>query len=284
MTDESNPHADKSTEENKAVELAASEEAAKAAEAVAAQEAADAAVKKAEETKGDLPDPDKEKEDTPEDIASEGAEADAEGTEEEKELDTALYGDTSSDVGNSTLQLLQNAGVTPEDAKALLYDAVSKNDMSLIDKDALTKAVGEANATIILLGAKTYAAEVADNNTAIAKEVHGVVGSEANWETIQTWAETNVSDADKLELNQMIVGGGAKARFAATELMNKYNADKANTEITDTARVDGDVDTSSQSDMLTAKQAYAKLAEANRKGLDTTAIRAARARGRAKGI
>jgi len=272
MSDESNPHDDKSTEEKKAADLAANEQASKEAEALAAKEAALEAAKTAAEKSKDLP------------------KADPEGEEEEGKdtsetpLDTEAYGDTGSEVGNSVLKLMQDAGATPDEAKALLFEAVQKNDMSLIDLPALEAKVGKSAATIIVSGSKTYAAEVAEKNSAISKAVFEAAGGEQNWTTIRSWAEDNVSDSDMAGYNDLISKGGPTARYAASELLAKYNADSSNTEITDTPTIVADVDTSSSSEAITAKEYYARLVVAKRTGADEKPIKAARARGRAKGI
>lgn len=217
-------------------------------------------------------------------------EADAEKVEDtveesEAELDVEAWGDTKSEVGNSVLQLIQNAGGTPEQAKALLFEAVRDNDMSKIDKAELTNLVGEANATIIMSGASTFANEIAAKNIEIAKTVNEAVGGNDNWIAVQNWVDTsNISESEKAEYNELLASGGARARFAATELLNKYNADSGNTQITDTNRIDPDVDTETQSEAITAKEYYSRMAMASRKGEDTTSIKAARARGRKQGI
>ena len=264
----------KSTEEKKAAEAAANEAKAKEEAAVAAAEAKEAAIKAAKETEGDLP-----KEETEEE-ESEGEK------ETEAPLDTDKFGDAKSEVGNSVLRLLQNAGATPEDAKALLFDAVQKNDMSLVDQAKLTELVGEANTVIIMNGAQTFANEIVAKSAALETEVTSVVGSKETWTTIQDWAEKtdSITDAEVAEYNGLLELGGASARFAATELLAKYNADKSNTQITDTPRISADVDTSSSSEAISAKEYYARMDRASRTGEDTAPIRAARARGRKKGL
>ena len=112
-------------------------------------------------------------------------EADAEKVEDtveesEAELDVEAWGDTKSEVGNSVLRLIQNAGGTPDQAKALLFEAVRDNDMSKIDKAELTNLVGEANATIIMTGASAFATEIAAKNIEIAKTVNEAVGGNDN--------------------------------------------------------------------------------------------------------
>jgi hypothetical protein len=277
MTDKTNPHSDKGTEERKADELAAQETVRKEAEAVAAKEAAVAAAKTAAETSKDLPKEEEPKEEPSKETPSEEKEG-------ETPLDTTVFGDTGSEVGNSVLQLLQNAGATPDEAKGLLFEAVQKNDMGLIDETALVAKVGEASAKIILSGAKTFALELAETNRAAEEAVYSVAGNAENWTKVQTWAEKAMSDAEMADYNALISKGGASARFAATELLTKFNGDKGNTQITDTPRVDADVDTSSASEATTSKEYFDQMVVAKRKGLDTTAIKAARARGRAKGL
>jgi hypothetical protein len=274
MTDESNPHSNVSTEERKAAEIA--EQAA--AKETPVEETPIQAVSNTE-VKANPVDPEADAA-LVEDDKEEGKPDDGEAP-----LDTQAWGDTNSEVGNSVLRLIQNAGGTPEQAKALLFDAVRDNDMSKIDKAELTNLVGESNATIIMSGAASYATEIAAKNVEIAKTVNEAVGGSENWEAIQNWSDnSDLPDAEKAEYNELLSAGGAKARFAATELLNKYNADSGNTQITDTNRVDPDVDTTTQSEAITAREYYKRMAMANRKGQDTTAIKAARAKGRKLGI
>ncbi len=278
-----NPHSTVGTDEREAKANAAKVAEDKAAAAVAAKEAAEKAAAEAEATKGDLP-----KEETPEETDEEKAEREAKEAAEtrDKPLDTETYGDTGSEVGNNVLTLIQNAGVSADDAKALLFDAVQSNDMSKIDRDALVEKVGEATANIILTGTATFAAEVAKQSKEILEAVTGAVGSAENWTKVQEWAEKTdtLSDKEAGEYNDLIKKGGASARFAASELLAKYNADAKNTEITDNPRVSADVDTSTASEAITAAEAYKRLELASRRGEDLAPIRAARARGRAKGI
>ena len=240
-----NPHSEKSTTERVNEEAAAKAAADKEAAAVAAKAEAEAAAAKAAETAGDLP---KEAEEKPETDEEKAAREEKEATEaRDKPLDTETYGDTGSEVGNNVLQLVQNAGVSAEEAKSLLFDAVKANDMSKIDRAALVAKVGEAQANIILSGTATFAAEVAKQSKEVLEAVTSVAGSSENWTKVQTWAEatTTLTDAEAGEYNELIKKGGASARFAASELLAKYNADAKNTEITDNPRVSADVDTSS---------------------------------------
>lgn len=147
----------------------------------------------------------------------------AEATEsDDKPLDVAVWGDTGSETGNAVLTLLQNSGVSPEDAKALLWDAVQAGDVTKIDRDALVEKVGKTKAHLIMTGVTGF---LGDREAAIAEvkaTVHGAVGGEDNWNTIRDWAKTNVKADELADLSDMIDAGGVKARLAAQELKSRY--------------------------------------------------------------
>lgn len=144
-----------------------------------------------------------------------------------KDLDTTVWGDTNSEVGNSTLTLLQNAGTTPEEAKALLFDAISSGDVTKIDKDALIEKVGKDNANLVLAGVKGYISENAERVTSVKTAVYEEAGSQENWNKMTDWA--NANNVDLSEYAPLIDRGGAAARFAVTEIKAKFNADSKNT-------------------------------------------------------
>ena len=159
----------------------------------------------------------------------EGSTEEEENTEEENALDTTVWGDTGSEVGNSTLTLLQNADVSTEEAKALLYDAVVAGDISKIDQEALEAKVGKAKATLILTGVKGFIQETADKNAAIKEVVYEAAGGEQTWNKLAEWAKA--SNTDISEYAALIDAGGAQARFAVQEITGLYNADPKNTAI-----------------------------------------------------
>ena len=151
-------------------------------------------------------------------------------TPEEVVLDTTVWGSTGSEVGNSTLALLQDAGVDTDTAKALLYDAVQAGDITQIDAAALEAAVGKSRATLVMTGVKGY---IAENNERVAetnKAVYEASGGEENWKTMIDWAKTN--SVDLTEYAPLIDAGGAQARFAVSEIQARFNGDVKNTPLT----------------------------------------------------
>lgn len=183
-----------------------------------AERAAARAAKEAEKkSKEESDDPDAQ---TPEDASEE---------DEEKPLDTSVWGDTGDEVANSVLQTLQNAGVSTEEAKALLWDAVSEGDPKKVDRDALVEKVGKAKATLIMAGVEN----VTDRNNKRIAEVseiaHEAAGGKDNWTKATKWARDKLKKDDLNEIRDMLDKGGRQARFAAAELVDLYNADPNNT-------------------------------------------------------
>jgi len=161
-------------------------------------------------------------------------EATEESPEEEQEekdepLDTSVWGDTGDEIANSVLQTLQNSGVSTSDAKALLWDAVEAGDPSKVDRDALVEKVGKAKASLIMAGVENVTAR----NNARVQEVLGIAheaaGGETNWAKVRDWAQKNVSAEDMNEYREMLDAGGRKAKYAAAQLVQEYNASPNNT-------------------------------------------------------
>lgn len=211
-------------------------------------------------------------------------------------LDADVWGSTGSDVGDSVLTMLQNADVSVDDAKALLFDAVQAGDVTKIDAAALEAKVGKTKATLIMAGITTFVGEQATRNSQIVADIKEASGGEENWTKMTAWTKgkdadgkPNVSDADLTEYRGMIDKGGAMARFAVSEIAAKYNADKANTTLESTSAPkpmlgDGGP---GQGSRATSKAEYvAELTKAHRKGASETElaeITAARHLGRSQG-
>ena len=217
----------------------------------------------------------------------EGEGKDGEGEEKPAELDTTVWGDTGSEVGNSALTLIQNAGVTTDEAKALLFDAVQSGDITKIDKAALEEKVGKANATLVLAGVKGFITETAEKNAGIRSQVFEAAGGESQWNTMLDWSKT--AGVDLSEYAPLIDAGGAQARYAVTEIMGKYNADPKNTQVTvkPVTREEPSTSAAPAVKPLTRAEYVTKLEKAVNSGasqreIDT--ITAARRAGRAQGI
>ncbi len=221
--------------------------------------------------------------------AEETAEAEPEAeSADAAPYDSSVWGDTGSDVGNSVLGMLEESGISTEDAKALMFDAVMEGDITKIDVDALADKVGKNAANIIMSGAKTFIAESAVKTAAIVSEVHTAVGGKDNWDAASKWASTNIPEATLAEYRPMIDKGGPSARFAAAEILAAYNADGNNSTLApSTPRAEGTSVSPPASTATTRAEYFAALEKANRRGAsprEIAAIQADRNRGRSKGI
>lgn len=223
------------------------------------------------------------------------AEAPAEATEEEAPvektdtvLDTAVWGDSGSEVGNSVLGMLQDSGVSTDDAKALMYDAIQAGDVSMIDQAALAAKVGKNAAAIILSGTKSFIAENAAKNEVAIQEVHKTAGGKDNWDAVAKWASASLPESELSEYRPMIDKGGASARFAVSEIIAAYNNAPANSSIaTNTPRVEATSTSPPARTAMSRAEYVAALDKAHRKGAsnkEIATIQAARMIGRKQGL
>lgn len=203
-------------------------------------------------------------------------------------LDTDVWGDSGSDVGNSVLGMLQNSGVSTEDAKALMYDAVMAGDATKIDKAALTEKVGKHAAEIILTGTKAFIAETAAKTAEAVKAVHAAAGSKDNWDKASSWASKNIPEETLAEYRPMIDSGGAQARFAVSEIIAAYNKAPQNSSISTTStRVEATSTSPPARTAMSRAEYVAALDKAHRKGAsnkEIATIQAARNLGRKQGL
>lgn len=211
----------------------------------------------------------------------------AEQDESSGALDTDVWGDTGSEVGNSTLTLIQNAGVSTEDAKALLYDAVVAGDATKVDVAKLEELVGKDKATLVIAGVKGFITETNEKNSSIRSAVFDAAGGEDTWNKVVDWAKS--SDTDLSEYAPLIDAGGAQARFAVAEIKAKYNADANNTALPKEGQAPRQEGTSSTAPTIkplgTAEYVIA-LEKAYNKGdkQEMDRITAARRLGRSQGL
>ena len=174
----------------------------------------------------------KEKDDAEATEAEDGDKDGGEGDDDEddnKDLDTSVWGDTGDEVGNSVLQTLQNSGVSTEEAKALLWDAVESGDPTKVDRDALVEKVGKAKATLIMAGIENVTGK---NNAKIAevtKVANDTAGGKENWKKASAWAAKALPGDELDELRNMLDKGGRQAKFAVGEIVARYNDDPKNT-------------------------------------------------------
>lgn len=244
-----------------------------------AERAASAAAKaEAEKAKAAAPQDDAE---TPDDV-------DTQEREGEAELDTEVWGEYTDEVTNSVLTILQNSEIAPDTAKALLWDAVESGDPSRIDRDKLVETLGKAKATLVLAGIEN----VIDRNKRIIAEttkvVVGVAGSEANWKKAREWAVKTLSEDELGDYVDMLDAGGNKAKYAATQIIEQYNADPKNTALNaGQGQVTGDGKAETKIKGISRREYGEQLMKLERRGAtpaEFRALSAQRAAGKKQGI
>ena len=169
---------------------------------------------------------------TEETEAAEPEEGDEANESDEPELDTSVWGDAGDDVANSVLQTLQNSGVSTDEAKALLWDAVESGDPAKIDRDALVEKVGKAKATLIMAGVENVISRNNEKIAEVSKIAHESAGGPDNWAKAAKWAVAKLPEKELNELRDMLDKGGRQAKFAANEIVARYNSDPKNTALT----------------------------------------------------
>ncbi len=212
---------------------AADEAAHKAAEAAAAKAATDAAAKAeadAAKAAADKAAADKAEGSEGEPEAKPEGEAKPDENEEPKEV----WADTASDTGNAVVDMLQSAGVTQDEAKSMMYDAIAEGDPSKINLEALEAKLGKSQAFLAKQGVEAFIAERAETVKTAAAAAHEAAGGEENWNKVRDWTASGIEEKKMTELAGMIDAGGEQQKYAFGEIMKAYNADAKNSDLAPT--------------------------------------------------
>jgi len=208
---------------------------------------------------------------------------------DDKELDTAVWGDPGNDeVGRSTLTLIQNSGMTPETALELFGKAREQMDPSLVDRDKLIEAVGKTKATLIMAGFETVTSREKARVHEVTKVVHEAAGGEENWKKATKWATAKMDASELDELRAMLDKGGRQAKFAADEIISRYNSDPKNTALAaGNGQVTPDTKATTTVKGITRREYGEQLERLYRRGAseaEFNALRAQRNAGKKQGI
>lgn len=202
-----------------------------------------------------------------------------EDTDEDQELDTSVWGDTGDDVANSVLHTLQNSGVTPDEAKSLLWDAVQAGDPTKVDRDALVEKVGKEKATLIMAGVENVTRANNEKVEAVTKIAHEAAGSGDNWRKASEWAKAHMDPNDLDEVRAMLDKGGRHAKYAAQDLVEAYNADPKNTALNaGSSRMKGDNTPPAKVEGITRLQYGQQLDILHRRGASEAEFKALKAK------
>lgn len=205
----------------------------------------------------------------------------------EAELDTEVWGSTGDETGDSVLFLLQQSGIEPDTAKALLFDAVRDGDPTKIDRDALIEKVGKATANLVMAGIENFVGKQAAKVAETTKIVFDAAGSPDAWKKVAEWSAKGLSDADREEFRSLIDKGGRSAQFAAAEMVKLYNADSSNTSLGKTVRLEGDGKAPDSGRAIGRREYADELMRAHARGASNAVIKEiqnARERGRKRGL
>lgn len=205
-----------------------------------------------------------------------------------KELDTSVWGKTGDEVGDSVLKMLQDSGISPEDAENLLLDPVKQGDTSKIDREALAAKLGKETATLVMAGVENVVDRTKARQEEVKKKVVDAAGGEQNWEKASNWAINTLSEKEVTELRQMLDQGGKQADFAAREIVNRYNEDPNNTALNAGKAIQGDSNTKGKKVKgLSRLQFGIEMDRAYKRGAsdkEMDALRAQRREGRKQGL
>lgn len=220
--------------------------------------------------------------------AEEAKEAEA-GTADNKVIQKWDHvGNPSAD---AAIDLMQEKGMTPEDAQAVFGESLKTGKLSDVDVPALKAKIGDAAAALVMQGIESYhaTAEAATQKTVAA--VHEVMGGQDNWAKVQDWTQSTNNEAflsKRDDFRTMLNAGGTQAVLAAKEIKAMYEADKGtiNKDL-----VSGETVPASNMEPLSraAYLAQIKAVENGRDPLPVKArkrseVRAARALGRQRGL
>lgn len=197
--------------------------------------------------------------------------------DKETKVDPEPWADAGTPGGNDTMAYLQSTGISQDDAKALLFDAVKANDLTKIDKEALAAKVGgEAAANIVMQGLQSHIDAVKARTAEVLTAINEEVGGQQSWEKIRTWARGKLPEATINEYIAMIDKGGRFARLAAKDLKEQYvadgNTDPTNKEVT--PKANGQTVDTTQNTPLSRREYFETLDRHNRKGTLTPELRA----------
>lgn len=200
-------------------------------------------------------------------------------TPETPALDYQTYADPSATL---VVDLLKDAGITATQAQDIFKDAVASLDINKVDWKSLQDKHGNAKTAALKLAVETYYVKAQARVQANVNEVHATVGGKDNWAVVSAWAvnaaKTDAAFKTKLEdYNKLFDMSPMAAKFAATELVTAFNADKRNTTLNTTTLVAGTTGVVNTTSVPTHRADYIKALTAAHKAGDTTEVARLRA-------
>lgn len=170
------------------------------------------------------------------------------------------YGDPEAD---AIVDFVQEAGMTPADAKEVFGKSVESGKLEDIDAVKLAAKLGENKAKVVLAAVKSYFDRIQVQITDMKTAVFGVVGGEDNMKLIGEWARakevTDPAFKEKVDTyRDMLKQGKVQAELAAKELKALYNADPNNKTL-GTKAVEGDTQGQNNFEPITKRQYFTEM-------------------------
>lgn len=186
--------------------------------------------------------------------------ADAEGPAE-----FVTYGHPAAD---AAVEMIREAGVTPEQATAWFKEAAASQDLSKIDLAAMEAAMGKSKAAVVQSAVKEFLGEtIATRNEAVNAAYNAVGGKEA-FETARDYAKNSKDPAVQKQLAVLLpmfeLGAGAAA-IAARELKTLYEAGPNNSALSNSV-AHGDSLDNSGGETIGKRDYYEQITAAHKKG------------------
>lgn len=147
--------------------------------------------------------------------------------------------------GQGAIAVLQEAGVSPDEANAFFSKAAQSGKLDDINWDMIEAKIGKAKTFLVRTGVETFynnKQKIVDNTV---KHTHTIFGGEKNWDTVKAWAQgREASDPafkQKVDsIRALLNEGGDRADIGARELLRLYNSDGGTKGLNATKLVSGD--------------------------------------------
>lgn len=129
----------------------------------------------------------------------------------------------------AAIDIMNKAGVSPVEANAIFAKAIESGNLADVDWATLEAKTDAATARLVKNGIEKYHNDVVSVQNKTVAEVHGIMGSEANWITVRAWAQAQEKTdptfkAKVADYRKALDTGGFAAKAAAQALKADYEA------------------------------------------------------------
>lgn len=129
-------------------------------------------------------------------------------------LDASVWGSTGHAVADEALRVLQNAGLSTDDAADLLLDAAMSRDPGKVDQKALAAKIGPRRAKAIMEGLAAFSRDMRPKDERLANDVYQHTNGPHGMQRLMEQASAKLSPAEVQNYVIQIGKGGSSARRA----------------------------------------------------------------------